>query len=116
MHGKVAHAFVYKKSVKLLWRDDPCHVKEQLLMSEELHILLSKNCAINYLLLILCRKGVKPMTFWSQLGSDPLPLSFWKLPQNAMQVTKVLIVNLGQPQRMITTVLRKTYNIGLQLL
>ena len=21
------------------------------------------------------------MTFWSQLGSDPLPLSFWKLPQ-----------------------------------
>ena len=30
MHGKGAHAFVYKKSVKLLWRDDPCHVKEQL--------------------------------------------------------------------------------------
>ena len=21
------------------------------------------------------------MTFWSQLGSDPLPLSFWKLAQ-----------------------------------
>ena len=55
------------------------------------------------------------MTFWSQLGSDPLPLSFWKLiPKNAVQVTKVLIVNLGQTQRMITTVLRKTYDIGLQ--
>ena len=24
-----------KKSVKLLWKDDPCHVKEQLLISEE---------------------------------------------------------------------------------
>ena len=62
-HGKVAHVFV-KKSVKLLWKDDPCHVKEQLLISEELDILLSKKCSINnYLLLILCRKGVKPMTF-----------------------------------------------------
>ena len=30
---------------------------------EELDILLSKNRSINYLLLILCRKGVKPMTF-----------------------------------------------------
>ena len=43
-------------------------------------MLLSKNCPIN-LLLILCREGVKPMTFWSQLGSDPLPLSFWKLAE-----------------------------------
>ena len=41
------------------------------------------------------------MTFWSQLGSDPLPLSFWKLAENAMQVTKVLMVNVGQPQRRI---------------
>ena len=61
LHGKVAHVLV-KKSVKLLWKDDPCQAKEQLLISEELRhtvILLSKNCSIN---LLLCRKGVKPMT------------------------------------------------------
>ena len=35
LHGKVAHVLV-KKSVKLLWKDDPCQAKEQLLISEEL--------------------------------------------------------------------------------
>ena len=86
-HGKVAHVLV-KKSVKLLWKDDPCHVKKQFLTSEELDILLSKNCSINYLLLILCRKGVKPMTFWTQLFSDPLPLSFWKIAQKCYASNK----------------------------
>ena len=104
-HSKVAHVLV-KKSVKLLWKDDPCHVKKQFLTSEELDILLSKNCSIHYLLLILWRTGVKPMTFWSQLCSDPLPLIefFGSLPKNAMQVTKVLVVNMTQPQKMITGV------------
>ena len=55
LHGKVAHVLV-KKSVKLLWKDDPCQAKEQLLISKELHtvILLSKNCSIN---LLLCRNS-----------------------------------------------------------
>ena len=44
-HGKVAHVLL-KKSVKLLWKDDPCNVKKQFLTSEELDILLSKNCSI----------------------------------------------------------------------
>ena len=35
------------------------------------------------------------MTFWSQLGSDPLPLSFWKLPQKCYAGDKSLNCESG---------------------
>ena len=55
------------------------------------------------------------MTLWSQLGSDPLPLSFWKLPQKCYAGDKSFNCESGTTtENDNLTVLRKTYDIGLQ--